>query len=219
MDMKINAAVVKNLRTKNCWSQQELAIACGLSLRTIQRIEAKGQGSPESIKALAAVFEVEHDTLKYQYAGAHGYRNIQLGYVLIAVFMLIAFGLLWSFIEGQLCSSAFAGLSLLNALICALFSTMTTKVDGAVIEWHFTFGFLRKSIPLAQVQSSQEIRNKVWWGIGIRLIPDGWLYSVSGLDAVLLRLQDGTVYRVGTDEPKQFNAAIENALLRLSRDE
>jgi len=49
---------LKSLRESRCWSQQALSEFSGLSLRTIQRIEAKSVASKESIKCLAAVFEV-----------------------------------------------------------------------------------------------------------------------------------------------------------------
>lgn len=57
--MKINAPLVVTLRRKKSWSQDELATASGLNLRTIQRIEADGQASHQSRKALAAAFDVE----------------------------------------------------------------------------------------------------------------------------------------------------------------
>jgi transcriptional regulator with XRE-family HTH domain len=61
--MKINAAQVKKLRTERHWSQEQLAAACGVNLRTIQRLENTGKASTESVRALAAVFEVDADSL------------------------------------------------------------------------------------------------------------------------------------------------------------
>ena len=57
--MQINTQLVINLRKKHSWSQEELATACGLNLRTIQRIESDGVASLQSRKALAAAFDVE----------------------------------------------------------------------------------------------------------------------------------------------------------------
>ena len=54
---------MKSLRESRCWSQQALSEFSGLSLRTIQRIEAKSVASKESIKCLAAVFEVPVQSL------------------------------------------------------------------------------------------------------------------------------------------------------------
>lgn len=56
--------LVQKLRLQKGWSQQQLADLSGLSVRTIQRIE-QGQGaSVESLKSLAAVFEIDFNTLQ-----------------------------------------------------------------------------------------------------------------------------------------------------------
>lgn len=54
---------IQKMRLKRGWSQQQLADACGLSTRTIQRIEAGHSPSVESLKSIAAVFEVDFSTL------------------------------------------------------------------------------------------------------------------------------------------------------------
>src|SRR5205814_6188705 len=51
--------LIQKLRLKRGWSQQQLADASGLSVRTIQRIENGAAASTESLKCLAAVFEVD----------------------------------------------------------------------------------------------------------------------------------------------------------------
>ena len=51
--------VVRKFREKRNWSQEQLATMTGLSTRTIQRIESGNKASLESLKALAAVFEVD----------------------------------------------------------------------------------------------------------------------------------------------------------------
>jgi transcriptional regulator with XRE-family HTH domain len=44
--MKINADLVLKARKEKSWSQEELAIASGLNLRTIQRIESEASAEP-----------------------------------------------------------------------------------------------------------------------------------------------------------------------------
>lgn len=61
--MQLNQKRIKKLRENKCWTQQHLADACGLSLRTIQRIEKEGSASKESMMSLCAVFEVQQATL------------------------------------------------------------------------------------------------------------------------------------------------------------
>lgn len=56
--------LIHKLRLQRGWSQQQLAEMSGLSTRTIQRIENGGKPSVESIKSLAAVFEIDFLTLQ-----------------------------------------------------------------------------------------------------------------------------------------------------------
>lgn len=57
-EVKLNNKKIQQLRSVNCWSQDELAAASNLSVRTIQRVEKSGTASLETAKALAAVFNV-----------------------------------------------------------------------------------------------------------------------------------------------------------------
>lgn len=56
--------LIQKLRLKRGWSQQQLAEVSGLSTRTVQRLEAGFPPSTESLKSLAAAFEVDFSTLK-----------------------------------------------------------------------------------------------------------------------------------------------------------
>lgn len=58
MDMKIDPLKIKQLREARGWSQEHLAEVASLSARTVQRIEAEGNVSPESRMALAAALSV-----------------------------------------------------------------------------------------------------------------------------------------------------------------
>ena len=50
---------IKKLRLERHWSQEQLAEFSGVSTRTIQRIENGHSAGYETIKSLAAVFEIE----------------------------------------------------------------------------------------------------------------------------------------------------------------
>lgn len=56
--MEIDSSSVKKLRIQRNWTQQHLADACDISLRTVQRIEKIGNASNESVMSLCAVFEI-----------------------------------------------------------------------------------------------------------------------------------------------------------------
>lgn len=63
MEMKVDTDRIKEVRRARAMSQEELAGASGLSLRTIQRIESEGIASLESKKALAAALGVSLEQL------------------------------------------------------------------------------------------------------------------------------------------------------------
>jgi transcriptional regulator with XRE-family HTH domain len=54
----INLRDIKKMRLEYHWSQDQLAQMSGLSIRTIQRIENGENAGLESLKSLAAVFEI-----------------------------------------------------------------------------------------------------------------------------------------------------------------
>lgn len=56
--------LIQKLRLQHGWSQEQLAELSGLSVRTIQRIERGQTPSVESLKSVAAVFEVDFSTLR-----------------------------------------------------------------------------------------------------------------------------------------------------------
>jgi len=58
--------IVRKLRLQRSWSQDQLAQLSGLSIRTIQRIERGQKAGLESLKSLAAVFEVQVIDLKQE---------------------------------------------------------------------------------------------------------------------------------------------------------
>jgi transcriptional regulator with XRE-family HTH domain len=59
MVMKVNVPLIKRLREEKSWSQEHLAEASGISLRTIQRVETEGNASSETRLALAAALGID----------------------------------------------------------------------------------------------------------------------------------------------------------------
>lgn len=59
--------LIRKLRVKNGWTQEQLANFSGLNIRTIQRIErSQGSVSLESLKSLAAVFEISVNEIQQE---------------------------------------------------------------------------------------------------------------------------------------------------------
>lgn len=93
-----------------------------------------------------------------------------------------------------------------------LFGSLTVEVSTERIAVWFGPGWIRKTIPVENVQDVKSVRNRWYWGWGIRLTPHGWMYNVSGLDGVELSLDGGKRFRIGTDEPGRLEAAIRQVM-------
>lgn len=72
----------------------------------------------------------------------------------------------------------------------------------------FGWGWPRRVIDVADITAFRPVRNKWWYGFGIRVISGGWMYNVWGLDAVELDLASGRKFRIGTDETIDLAAAL-----------
>jgi transcriptional regulator with XRE-family HTH domain len=62
-EMRVDPAKLRQLREERSWSQERLADAAGLSLRTVQRVEREGNASAETRLSLAGAFGVDVGTL------------------------------------------------------------------------------------------------------------------------------------------------------------
>lgn len=60
--------IIRKLRLERGWSQEDLVELSGLSVRTIQRLERGQKPSLESLKSLAAAFDLEISDLKKESA-------------------------------------------------------------------------------------------------------------------------------------------------------
>lgn len=212
MQMKINGNIVKQKRLAKLWSQEELAIASGLGLRTIQRVESTDSASFETLKSLASALELSTEELTLGIKESSNYFNVQLGYTILSV-LLIAFSLcVWQFSKGQMEASAFIAIALTLCVVSLLFGTMSVMVSKEKLTWYFGIGFWTKKLNLAVIQDARPVKNKGWWGWGIRYYGGGWLYNVSGLGAVELTLIDGKRLRIGSDEPDQLAQFLNSKL-------
>lgn len=98
-------------------------------------------------------------------------------------------------------------------VIGALFSTLTIAIEDGLLRASFGPGLIQKKVRLAEIASVRPIPVRWWYGWGIRLTPHGWLYNVSGWDAVEITLRNGRRFCLGTDEPQNLVKAIQEALV------
>jgi len=147
------------------------------------------------------------------------YKHTQTGYLIIVVLiaLVLLFGSILSTTDFE--PIVFA-IMLFSLLILISFTTLKVMIDENYLRIKFGYGIFRKSFPLNEVVSARTVRNHWYYGWGIRLWlwPKMLIFNVSGLDAVEIRMENGKIYRIGTDEPKELESAILQAI-KLKRAE
>ena len=101
----------------------------------------------------------------------------------------------------------FVGVTFLICLL--LFYKLTICIDDTFITLSLGIGLITKKYPLQDIKSCKPVRNSPFDGIGIRMIPNGWLYNVSGLGAVELSFKNKkSVVRIGSNDPGKVSDII-----------
>ena len=98
--------------------------------------------------------------------------------------------------------------SVVLLITLALFYKLTIAINEETLCASFGIGMIRKRVSVAEIVACEPIRIRWWYGWGIHLTPYGWLYNVSGLDAVAISLQDRRKFALGTDDPHGLTTAI-----------
>ena len=70
-------------------------------------------------------------------------------------------------------------------------------------------GLIKKTYPLSNIKSCTPIKNNIINGWGIRRILGGWLYNVSGFQAIELQFKnENKIIRIGTNKPDEVVAEV-----------
>jgi hypothetical protein len=134
------------------------------------------------------------------------YEKSQYG--TIVIISVLAFIIAMGIFQLYHLSIVVIGVMIFLAILLSLFYKLNVKVDKKIIKISFGIGLISKKFKLYEIKSFRRVRNKWWYGFGIRVIPGGTLFNVNGLDAVELTMKNGSVYRIGTSEPKKLYSAI-----------
>lgn len=97
-------------------------------------------------------------------------------------------------------------------LLFMLFSSLTITVSNDRLQWHFGPGLIRKQVGIKEIASAEIIRTRLWDGLGIHYTRRGWLYNVSGRDAVAITLKDGKPFVLGSNDAVGLWEAIQQRI-------
>jgi len=138
------------------------------------------------------------------------YEHTQVGHVIIwsllAIILIASGGLI-----GHHAPPVIFSMILLACLV--LFYRLKVTIESETLCASFGLGIIRKKVRLAEIVGCEPIRIRWWYGWGIHLTPCGWLYNVSGFDAVAITLRNGKRFALGTDDPHGLIAAIRDSII------
>jgi len=138
------------------------------------------------------------------------YKHVQFGTLTVSLLVaaIVLLALLGFIIEWHTVTIGV----LLTLLVCgALFYSLTVEISNDHLGIHFGVGIVKKRFEIKDIEKAYPVRNRWYYGWGIRLIPHGWLYNVSGLDAIEIVMSSGKRYRIGTDQPNELAQAVNEA--------
>ncbi len=104
-------------------------------------------------------------------------------------------------------------LSFVLVVSLLLFFQMNTSIDNEQIRISFGIGLIRKRIAIRNIEKVTTVRNKWYCGFGIRMLKNGWLYNIKGLDAVELKMRNSnSIIRIGTADSQNLKREIDMKL-------
>ena len=127
------------------------------------------------------------------------YEHTQIGHVII--WSLLAIILIANGVTGAVAHWPALIVSLILLICLVLFYKLRITIEDDTLCASFGPGIIRKKVRLAEIVACEPIRIRWWYGWGIHLTPYGWLYNVSGLNAVTMTLRNGRKFALGTDDP------------------
>jgi hypothetical protein len=142
------------------------------------------------------------------------YQHRQIGWItvigVLGGIVLVCALLAWSAQSFSEIGAATIIVVLLAALV--IFSTLTVRVTDRAVSWWFGIPAVGRRAALGDIESIVAIRTSIFEGWGIHLtLRHGWLWNVSGFNAVQITLRSGTRFAVGTPEPQAVIDAVARA--------
>lgn len=102
----------------------------------------------------------------------------------------------------------------LTFLICVLtFYQLIIIVNETHVAFKLGIGLWSKKYIISDIKSCHPVTNSVISGIGIRMLPNGWLYNVTGLKAIELQFKNKkSVIRIGTNRPEEISELVQSLI-------
>lgn len=100
---------------------------------------------------------------------------------------------------------------ILFLMLTSIFSTLTIEIDQYELKWHFgPIPIIKRSISRSDIKGIKKTKTKIIEGWGIHYTRRGWLYNITGRDAVLIEKSDGSTLMIGTSNAAKLIQILGN---------
>ena len=145
------------------------------------------------------------------------YKEFTFGWLIFAFLIPIHIVITYLYInqigDKPMGTTAYIIVSMTFLVIYVLFYGMLTTVSSETIRISFGIGIIQKNIELNTVKDVEKVKSPWYYGWGIRIIPNGMLYNISGFDGVELKFKDTKrIIRLGTKDSTKLKSEIEERL-------
>lgn len=142
------------------------------------------------------------------------YREKQISAFIIIILFIVEFLIFSSYFfqwgNKPLDTLTFSILSIFLIIILLLFYKMETFIDKDFIQIFFGIGIIRKKIEIRNIKNLEVVKNRWYYGWGIRLIKNGLLYNIKGFNAIELKFKNRkSIIRIGTQDTEKLKSEIE----------
>ena len=141
------------------------------------------------------------------------YKEFQMSWLMLGIavpmHLFLVFAYIYHLGNHPLTPYSFIFMNVTFILIYSSFFGMTTRINHEMLTVSFGVGIIRRRIKLSRIKTLNTVNTPWYYGVGIRFIPGGMLYSIQGTKGVELKFNDSDKFiRVGSNDPRQLIEAI-----------
>jgi hypothetical protein len=149
--------------------------------------------------------------------GMKPHKEFTFGWLIFAIMVPIQLVLTYFYLnkigDRPITTTVCISITVTFLLMYFLFYGLTTEVNSQLITISFGIGLIRKRIQLNRITIVETVKSPWYYGWGIRIIPNGMLYNISGSDGVELKFNDTKrIIRIGTKDSVALKGEIEKRL-------
>ena len=149
------------------------------------------------------------------------YQRSQTGWIMIILFTLIPVQISYSYFKqgpAQLPTSVYIVLMTIMIGVLLTFYKLKVTADQSAIRISFGIGLIKFNLKPLKLRKIEIITVPWYYGLGIRMTPQGMLYNVHGSKAVRITYQEDTAQNpanektvtIGTDDPQGLHDYLQS---------